>query len=281
MAHNDFSDFAREPLLGAYLTELRRGLVRSVLRYCVDCASGASPSRRERIEREARDTLLGRVVDFPFPEICAAVGHPDLGEAFRAPLYAETPVLFVTGEWDARTPAENVASLAPGLSRHRHLVVDGVGHTDLLFPSSVQRAVVRYLGEGEIESERVRSDEPFAFERAKAVLLYDGECGFCLRQVRSLRERVGDAVAFEPLQASGERAAQVGREDLMRTIHLVAPDGQVVTGAEAIFRALAAGGRPVLFTLYRRLPGFALATELGYRLVARNRTRLARWFPSI
>lgn len=156
MERGDFSDIARDELLRSYGRELRTGLNRSLVRTCMDCASGASAERMRRIESEARTTLLGRIVDFPFPEICEAVGCPDLGDAFRAPLRSNAAVLFITGTLDARTPAENVDDLVPGFPNHRRIVIEEAGHTDLLAPPGVQRAILRFLESGKVDEERVR-----------------------------------------------------------------------------------------------------------------------------
>jgi predicted DCC family thiol-disulfide oxidoreductase YuxK len=275
MARGDFDEIARDVHLRAYSEELRTGLNRSLIRICMDCASGASTARWARIQREAGATLLGRTIDFPFPEICEAVGMPDLGDAFRAPLQSNVDVLFVTGTLDARTPSENVAELAPGLPKHSHLIVEDVGHTDLLFPSSVQHAIVRYFEHGDLESNRASADQPFRFAHSQPVLLYDGDCGFCRRQVERLRTRVGDAVAFQPFQSATDRAG-IPESNLSRAVHLIDADGRVSSGAEAVFRTLAAGKRNSLWLwMYRRVPGFAPIAELGYRWVARHRGRLS------
>jgi pimeloyl-ACP methyl ester carboxylesterase len=164
MERGDFGDFARDPLLRAYLEECRNGLSRSLTRTCMDCASGASAQRWRCIQEEARTTLLGRTIDFPFPEICDAVGNPDLGDAFRAPIASNAEVLFITGTLDVRTPAANVADLAPGFPNHCHLVVEDAGHTDLFVPPGVQRAVVGFFDTGQLAEDRARVDPPFRFE---------------------------------------------------------------------------------------------------------------------
>jgi pimeloyl-ACP methyl ester carboxylesterase/predicted DCC family thiol-disulfide oxidoreductase YuxK len=279
MARGDFSAVVREPLLRGPYEELRTGLGDSALRYCMDCASGASAARRERIEQEARGALLGRTIDFPFPEVCEAVGSPDLGDDFRAAPRSPVPVLFVTGTLDCRTPAENVAELAPGLPNHRHLVVEDAGHADLLLPAGVQRAVARFLEDGVVENERVRADEPFAFERETPVLLYDGACAFCRSQVNRMRRRTGDAVEYAAYQEARGRYPHLAADDLAKAVHFVDIDGRTSRGAEAVFRALAAprGRHPCLW-MYQRSPVFRWVTEKGYAWVARRRGRLSRLF---
>jgi pimeloyl-ACP methyl ester carboxylesterase/predicted DCC family thiol-disulfide oxidoreductase YuxK len=277
MNRGDFSPIAGDSLLRDAYTELRTGLGDSALRYCMDCASGATAERRARIEREARETLLGRTIDFPFPEICEAVGSPDLGDGFRSPPRSSVPVLFVTGTLDCRTPAENIGDLAPGLPNHLHVVVENAGHGDLLLTRGTQRAIMDFLRDGHVESERVRADESFAFDRAKPVLLYDGECGFCRAQVERLRRRTGDAVEYAAYQDAAHRFPHLPREALARAVHYVDENGRASRGAEAVFRVLAArrNSHPLLW-MYAHVPGFAPLAEAFYGIIARNRGKLRR-----
>ena len=108
-------------------------------------------------------TLLRNTIDFPLPDICDALGCRDLGDEFRAAPRSNVPVLFITGTLDCRTPAENVAELAPGLPNHQHLVVEDAGHGDLLLATAVQKAIVRFTA-GEPAGGRVAADTALIFD---------------------------------------------------------------------------------------------------------------------
>ena len=164
MERGEFRVIDEERLLATAWRALRDELPFSAVRYAFDCASGATRDRLATIEREARETVLGRTIDFPCPEICDAVGSPDLGDEFRAAPTSNVPVMFITGTLDCRTPSQNVEELAPGLSDHRHVVVQDAGHGDLLVPSAVQAAIVRFVGGAEPERLDVSTDTPFVFE---------------------------------------------------------------------------------------------------------------------
>jgi len=117
--------------LAGFVADLRRGELGSAMPIAMDCASGATRARRERIEREAKDpaNLLGDAISFPlYLESCSACGSPDLGDGFRGPLRCDVPVLFVSGDLDARTPPENVEELRGGFSDHARVVVVNAGH---------------------------------------------------------------------------------------------------------------------------------------------------------
>jgi len=108
----------------------RTGEVGSAMALAMDCASGLSRERAERIARERRDprNLLSDAIAAPYlPESCEPWGT-DLGAAFRRPFDCDVPVLFVSGDLDVRTPAENVAALTVGFSNAAHVLVRGTGH---------------------------------------------------------------------------------------------------------------------------------------------------------
>jgi pimeloyl-ACP methyl ester carboxylesterase len=141
--------------------EWRRRPFDSAMAWHVDAASGAAPERLERMRREAADALLADALAFPFPEMAAAWGDPDLGDAFRAPFSSHTPVLFVSGGLDGRTPPWNVEEILPGFERGTHLVVDGLAHDAVLGVPEVADASLRFLA-GD-DPAIARTSVPFAF----------------------------------------------------------------------------------------------------------------------
>jgi pimeloyl-ACP methyl ester carboxylesterase len=118
-----------------WLNESRRG-IGSAMSYMMDCASGQTAARRERIEKEAKGTLLEDFFNFPFPEVCQEWKAPDLGDAFRAPLRSDVPVLFISGTLDARTPVSNAEEYRAGFTNSTHMIIEGAVHSDPLFLSS-------------------------------------------------------------------------------------------------------------------------------------------------
>jgi pimeloyl-ACP methyl ester carboxylesterase len=108
----------------------------SMMSVAMDCASGISAERRQRIAAEAKLTLLGDAINFPFPEICEGLGIPDLGDAFRAPLVSNTPALLISGTLDGRTRPRQAEELRRTMPNAVTLIIEGAGHSDPLFLSS-------------------------------------------------------------------------------------------------------------------------------------------------
>lgn len=108
------------------------------------------------------------------------------------------------------------------------------------------------------------------------VLLYDGECAFCRAgSLRLVRLAPPGAVRRVDMHQPGvlDRCG-VDAEACGRAMHLVAPDGRVYAGAEAVAATLSirSGMRLVLWVY--RLPGVRQACDAAYGWVARNRYRL-------
>jgi predicted DCC family thiol-disulfide oxidoreductase YuxK len=111
-------------------------------------------------------------------------------------------------------------------------------------------------------------------------LLFDGECPYCVKEVRLLTrlDRHGYLVA-EDIADETFDPARYGKTDeqLMATMHGVYPDGTIVTGMNVFREAyrqvglgwlLAPTGWPVLRPMF----------DAFYRWFARRRVRLGRLF---
>lgn len=122
MSKGDFSWLGREAL--NYRTNRGGGLMGTL----VDCASGASEGRRERIDKEAENTLLSNAINGVQFDLCDVVGSADLGPEFRSELVTNVPILLVSAGLDPRTPASNVEEIQSGLAHSRHYILEGVSH---------------------------------------------------------------------------------------------------------------------------------------------------------
>jgi pimeloyl-ACP methyl ester carboxylesterase len=119
----------------SWLNQTRESLG-SAMSYMMDCSSGVTAARRERIQREASMTMLGTLMNDPFPEVCEAWNAPDLGDEFRSPVKSNIPVLFISGTLDARTPIAQAEEYRAGFTNSQHLILEGAVHSDPLFLSS-------------------------------------------------------------------------------------------------------------------------------------------------
>ena len=111
----------------------------------------------------------------------------------------------------------------------------------------------------------------------RPLLIYDGECGFCVWWVRYWQQLTGAAVRYAPYQAVGAQFPNIAPQAFRRAVQYVAADGRVASGAEASLLALAhAPGKAHWLGLYRRLPGFAWLAERSYAAIASRRVLALR-----
>jgi len=134
MDKGDFSAVAAD------IAALRTQNLGSAMSFMMDCASGGTRSRFARIEREKQTAVLGALIDFPFPKVCAAWNQKDLGDGFRAAFKTDVPTLFISGTLDGRTPVSNARETGKGFSNGRHLIIERAGHSDDLLVSSTEIA---------------------------------------------------------------------------------------------------------------------------------------------
>jgi len=111
---------------------------------------------------------------------------------------------------------------------------------------------------------------------ARPVLLYDGNCAFCVRWVERIRH--WDRERRVQLLASQRRHEMKGLpaltdEQLDRSMHLVLPDDRVLAGGAAIaeIMRIVPTFRPLRWGL--RVPGAPRLMDRGYHWVAARRHR--------
>ncbi len=106
----------------------------------------------------------------------------------------------------------------------------------------------------------------------KPLLIYDGDCGFCRAWIGRWREITGDSINYAPYQEVAHNYPQITTSQFQSSVQLIESDQQISTGAEAVFKTLAYNPkRRWLLKLYKNIPGFAFISELGYKIIARNR----------
>lgn len=117
-------------------------------------------------------------------------------------------------------------------------------------------------------------------QQCKLLLLYDGDCPFCRREVEWLKRRDRSGrLAVENIAALGFDPGRYGltRDEVMGSLHGVLPDGRVVRRLEAVRQAYKAVGLGWL-VVPTRLPIVRGVLDGTYGLFARNRLRLGRLF---
>jgi pimeloyl-ACP methyl ester carboxylesterase len=146
---------------GRELAELKRSFgVGSAMTWMMDCSAGVSKARAGQIAREAKTCVLGGYVDFPHPHVTEAWGAPDVGAAFRGPVRAKTPVLFLVGDLDSRTPVRNAEELMRDLPNAQLIVVENAAHDLNWMQPELREAWPAFLAGKPVEVTRVVAPRP-------------------------------------------------------------------------------------------------------------------------
>ena len=105
------------------------------------------------------------------------------------------------------------------------------------------------------------------------LVIFDGNCGFCRIWIEYWKLITRGRVAYAPSQEVGGSYPQIPPEDLLQSVQLVLPNGNVQRGARAVFFTLTyTAGMGWLLWAYQHIPGFGPVTEAAYRWIAAHRT---------
>ncbi|MQY12784.1 hypothetical protein SRB5_29230 [Streptomyces sp. RB5] len=115
----------------------------------------------------------------------------------------------------------------------------------------------------------------------RAILVYDGDCGFCTTCVRFAERRIRPDCEVTPWQFADLDALGVTRERARYEVLWIAPDGRVYGGADAVSRLLRGAG-PLWRVpgLLLAMPPVSLLARAAYRLIAANRHRMPGGTPA-
>src|SRR5579884_2072747 len=116
---------------------------------------------------------------------------------------------------------------------------------------------------------------PTAEPREKPLVIFDGRCGFCRIWIDYWKRLTGDRVDYAPSQEVADDFPYIPKAAFAKSVQLVLPDGEILSGARAVYELLSSGYGWRL-RLYDRLPGFAAVSESAYRFIAGHRN-LAYW----
>ena len=106
----------------------------------------------------------------------------------------------------------------------------------------------------------------------RPLLIYDGECEFCVKYACKFKAMTGRLITFIPLQNLPVDYEYVSRAACLKSVQFIDGNNRVSKGAEAIFQLFhTAKKASFLCTFYRRIPIFRVFTEFIYSWIARNR----------
>jgi hypothetical protein len=99
----------------------------------------------------------------------------------------------------------------------------------------------------------------------KAVLIWDGRCGFCKIWIDYWKQLTGDRVEYRTSQDAAPDYPQIDPKSFSKSVQLVRPDASVASGARAVFETLG------MLKTYQSSRVFASISEAAYRTIAAHR----------
>ncbi|NRB62326.1 MAG: alpha/beta hydrolase [Saprospiraceae bacterium] len=119
-------------------------------------ASKVSPQRWSTIEKESNKSIFGNVVNFPFSAVKDLWPETDLSFDPTIPIKTEIPTLFISGQLDCRTPAQQTESIMKFFTNAAHVQVENAGHEQAQWDSDVANTIIPSFMKGEsVESTTV------------------------------------------------------------------------------------------------------------------------------
>ncbi len=118
------------------------------------------------------------------------------------------------------------------------------------------------------------------------LLVYDGECGFCVYWIQRWQRTGSGEVSCLPFQSPqfSRQFPDLPRDQVKEAVQLIETDGRIYHGADAVFQSwVCRGSHAGWLWLYRKAPGFAAIARWSYRFIARHRrafSALTRWLMS-
>ncbi len=106
----------------------------------------------------------------------------------------------------------------------------------------------------------------------RPLLIYDGECEFCIKWANKFKTLTSHFVTYIPLQKIPLDYNYISRAACLQSVHFININDRVSKGAEAIFQLFYTANKArLLFILYKWVPPFRFISELIYKWIARNR----------
>ena len=114
-------------------------------------------------------------------------------------------------------------------------------------------------------------------QSSKPLLVYDDTCDFCRYWIAQWQYVTGDRIDYAPYQEVATQFPEISLSAFESSVQLILENGTVLSGAEAVLRALDNGS---FLWCYYHLPGFARVAETVYRFIAQSRpffSLMTRW----
>jgi predicted DCC family thiol-disulfide oxidoreductase YuxK len=110
--------------------------------------------------------------------------------------------------------------------------------------------------------------------KKKALMVYDGNCGFCKYWLVKWKKISAEQIDYEPFQTAAQRFDDIPLQEFQNAVQLILTNGEVYSGAKAAYFTYTINKKlPFLFRAYLKISAFRWISDRIYRLIAQNRNR--------
>lgn len=128
--------------------------------FAMDIASGITADRLALVEKQAKTSLLGLMLNFPMPQLNNQVKGLDLGDSFRADPVNNIPTLLLSGTLDGRTYLASQYEATSGLSALTKVKIENAGHNLFMSSPEVTHVIKQFLNNEDIKDKTITIDLP-------------------------------------------------------------------------------------------------------------------------
>jgi pimeloyl-ACP methyl ester carboxylesterase len=126
-----------------------------VMSFGMDVASGITADKLAQYNEQAENMLVGKLLNFPMPQLNRVIDGLDLGDAFRQYPKNDIPTLLLTGTLDGRTYIESQREATQGLTNLTQVMVKNAGHNLFMVSPAVTKVIQQFMNNEVITSTEI------------------------------------------------------------------------------------------------------------------------------
>ena len=131
-----------------------------VMSFAMDIASGVTEERLQLFNQQAGTSIVGKMLNFPMPQLNKAVDGLDLGDEFRQYPRSDVATLLLTGTLDGRTYIKSQREAIQGLTNFTQVVVKNAGHNLFMVSPKVTGVILQFMNDEVVETTEIEFQLP-------------------------------------------------------------------------------------------------------------------------
>jgi pimeloyl-ACP methyl ester carboxylesterase len=131
-----------------------------VMSFGMDVASGVTADKLNQYNNQAEQSLVGKSLNFPMPQLNRVIDGLDLGDEFREFPKSDVPTLLLTGTLDGRTYIESQREATQGLTNLTQVMVKNAGHNLFMVSPEVTKVIQQFMSDKDVNTTEIAFELP-------------------------------------------------------------------------------------------------------------------------